>query len=91
MATARSVEFLRRLEQQRKTLREEIEDDIAPVRGLTLDQRGQRVESVCRDAMAILRGREDFAQALQAQEPRSDESMQTWLRLVKRHRLHGRH
>ena len=91
MSTARSVEFLKRLALQRKTLREEIEDDIAPLRGLTLEQRGQLVESVCRDAMAILRGREDFAQALQAQEPRSEESLQQWVNLVKRHRAHGRH
>lgn len=90
MSSARSAEFLKRLEQRRKTLRQEIEDDIAPLRGLSLEQRGALVESVCRDTAAILRGRPDFAQALQAQEPRSEESLQTWLRLVKRYRPHGR-
>lgn len=87
---SRSANFLKHLELQRQTLREEIEDDIAPLRALSLEERGKRMESVCRDAMAILRGRADFAQAIQYQDPRSDESMQTWLRLVKKYRAHGR-
>lgn len=65
-----------------------LEDDISNVRGLSLEERGKLVESVCRDAMAILRGRPDFEQA---QDQRSAESMATWLRLVKQYRSHGRH
>lgn len=58
---------------------------------MSLEERGKLVESVCRDAMAILRGRPDFEQAIQHQDPRSAESMSTWLRLVKRYRDDGRH
>ena len=74
-----------------RTLREEVEDDIAPLRGLSLAERGKIVESVCRDAVAILKARPDFETAIQFQDPRSEESLATWLRAVKKHRAHGRH
>lgn len=90
MVTNRAANFLERLERQRRTLREEIEPDVAPLRGLSLEERGKIVESVCRDAMAILRARPDFERAVQAHDLRSKESLQTWLSAVKRFR-HGRH
>ena len=90
MAVNRAANFLERLERQRRTLREEIEDDIAPLRGLSLEERGRILESVCRDAMAILRARPDFERAVQWHDPRSKESLQTWLAAVKQYR-HGRH
>jgi hypothetical protein len=74
-----------------RSLRDEVEEDVAPLRGLTLDERGKILESVCRDAMAILRGREDFETAIQARDKRSPESEETWLRAVKRFRAHGRY
>jgi hypothetical protein len=74
-----------------RTLRDEVEDDVAHLRGLTLEQRGWIVESVCRDAMAILRARPDFEQAVQQRDPRSPESMETWLRLVEKYGSNGRH
>ena len=80
--------FLSRLDEQR---RDEVENDIGPLRGLTLEQRGKIVESVCRDAMAILRARPDFEQAVRQRDPRSPESERTWLEAVKRFRDHGRH
>ncbi len=80
--------FLRRLDEQR---RDEVENDVGPLRGLSLEQRGKIVESVCRDAMAILRARPDFEQALQQRDVRSPESEATWLRAVKKFRDHGRH
>lgn len=69
---------------------DEIEDDIAPLRGLTLEERGRILESVCRDAMAILEGRPDFQQALAHQDPRTEESRQMWQRAVSKYRAHGR-
>ena len=90
MLTLRGARFLAHLDECRRTRRDEVEDDIAPLRSLTLEERGKILESVCRDAMAILRARRDFAQAMAAQEPRSDESMQLWINLVKRYRSHGR-
>lgn len=91
MASERSARFLQHLDAQRRTLKEEVEQDVAPLRGLSLAERGLVVESVCRDAMAILRGRPDFAQALLANDPRSDESERTWRAAVERFRVHGRH
>jgi hypothetical protein len=82
--------YLEQLEARRRSLRDEVEDDVANLRGLTLELRGKIVESVCRDAMAILEARPDFKQAIQHQDPRSPESMATWLRLVKEHRSRGR-
>jgi hypothetical protein len=90
MAADRAANFLKRLDQRRSSLREEIEDDIAPLRSLSLEERGKILESVCRDAMAILSARPDFERALAHQDPRSAESLDTWLRLVKRYRRHGR-
>lgn len=91
MSGDRAANFLKRLDERRRSLREEIEDDVAPLRGLSLDERGKLLESVCRDAMAILRARPDFKSALAHQDARSEESLETWKRLVKRYRDHGRH
>jgi len=88
--SARAAQFLRHLEARRTTLRDEIEDDIAPLRGLTLEERGRILESVCRDAMAILRARPDFETAVQYRDPLSEESRETWQRAVQRYRAHGR-
>ncbi len=88
--TAATKKFLDRLDARRATLRDEVEDDVAATRHLTPDERGKILESVCRDAMAILRARPDFDQAVRWQDPRSDESMQTWLAAVRKYR-HGRH
>lgn len=91
MSAGRAARFLQHLAERRSSLREEIEDDISGLRGLSLEERGKLLESVCRDAMAILRGRPDFERAVQHQDQRSAESMATWLRLVRQYRTHGRH
>lgn len=90
MSVDRAAHFLQHLDQRRSSLREEIEDDIAGLRGLSLEARGKILESVCRDAMAILKGRPDFEQAIARQDTRSPESLATWIRLVKEYRDHGR-
>ena len=91
MSADRAARFLEHLTARRSSLREEIEDDLSSVRGLSLEERGKLLESVCRDAMAILRGRPDFERAIQHQDQRSAESMATWLRLVRQYRADGRH
>jgi hypothetical protein len=88
--SARATRFLQNLESRRASLREEIEDDIAPLRDLNLEERGRILESVYRDAMAILRARPDFAEAIQHQDARSEESLQMWNAAVKKYRAHGR-
>ena len=91
MSAERAAHFLQHLAERRSSLREEIEDDISGLRGMSLEVRGKLLESVCRDAMAILHGRPDFERAVQHQDQRSAESMSTWLRLVRRYRADGRH
>jgi hypothetical protein len=86
----RSKAFLEHLASRRRTLREEVEDDVAPLRGLSLEERAKILESVCRDAMAILRARPDFEQALRHRDPLSEESARTWKQLVDRYRVHRR-
>jgi hypothetical protein len=88
MSRAEVSRFLSRLDEQR---RDEVENDVGSLRGLTLEERGRIVESVCRDAMAILRARPDFEQAVLQRDLRSPESERTWLQAVKRFRDHGRH
>jgi hypothetical protein len=90
MAADVAAKYLKRLDERRASLSAEIEDDIAPLRGLSLDERGQILESVCRDAMAILRARPDFESAVQSRDARDEESLATWLRLVAKYRAHGR-
>ena len=78
--------FLAALDYQRRTLASEIEGDVAPFRGMTPDQLGKLLASVCRDAWAILKSRADFDRAVKFRDPLSRESQATWLRLVKAHR-----
>jgi hypothetical protein len=87
-----ATRFLANLAERRRSLRDEVEDDIADLRGLSLEERGRILESVCRDAVAILRARPDAEAAMAWQDPRSEESEQTWRALVARfRRSHGRH
>ena len=90
VSDARARRFLEHLDAQRKTLRDEVEDDVAALRGLSLDERGKILESVCRDAIAIIRARPDAEAALQQQDPRSPESVALWQSLVDKYRRHGR-
>lgn len=50
--------FVARLDQRRRSLAEEVEEDVAPARAMSLEERGRVLESVCRDAWAILRARD---------------------------------
>ena len=87
-----ATKFLANLAERRRSLRDEVEDDVADLRELSLDERGRILESVCRDAVAILRARPDAEEAMARRDPRSEESEQTWRALVERFRSgHGRH
>ncbi|MBL8921041.1 MAG: hypothetical protein JNJ54_19420 [Myxococcaceae bacterium] len=91
MSTARAAKFLASLEERRKSLRDEVEEDVGPLRGLSLEERGKVLESVCRDAMAIIRARPDAETALAQRDPLPPESAALWQALVDRYRRHGRH
>ena len=73
-----------------RTLAEEVEDDVAPLRSLSLRGRARVLESVCRDAVAIVHGRPDGLPAASLQEERSPESLALWRALVVRDRVDGR-
>lgn len=75
VSTARTAKFLASLEERRKTLRDEVEEDVGPLRGLSLEERGKVHESVCRDAMAIIRARPDAEAALAERDPLPPESV----------------
>ena len=76
----KTAAFLEHLDSMRGTLQ-----------GPTLEERGKILESVCRDAMPILRGRPDFEQIVRYQDPRSEEPTALWLGLVKKYRRDGHH
>ncbi|MFT3713057.1 MAG: hypothetical protein QM817_35840 [Archangium sp.] len=84
MPSDRTAAFLKNLEAQRATLRQEVEGDVAPLRALTIDERAKVLESVCRDAMAIVRARADASEVLARREPSA-----SWHSVVQRYR-HGR-
>ncbi len=73
-------------DRERATLAAELEDEIAPVRGLTFEQRGDWIVSVCRSAWAILRSRSDFADIVARPDPPAPDFLDLWRRLMLRQR-----
>jgi hypothetical protein len=65
----RTKQYALRLDRARVTLADEVEPDAAPVRDLSLDQRGDLVARLCASAWEILRSRDDFPATLDQREP----------------------
>lgn len=80
MSPGSVTRFLKRLDEERGN---EVENDVGPLRGLSLEERGKIVESVCRDAMAIMRARPDFVEAIVRRDERT-----AWLSAVRKFREH---
>jgi hypothetical protein len=78
--------YVDRLDAARRTLACEVEDDVAPVRGLTMQERGAWVASVCRAAWAILRARPDAAKVVGWQDPPAPDLTERWRALMARQR-----
>jgi len=78
--------YVERLDASRRTLADEIEDDVAPVRGLSLQERGVWIASVCRAASAILRARPDAADVIAWREPPAHDLHEHWSALMARQR-----
>ena len=78
--------FVARLDARRRTLAEEVEDDVAPVRGLSLDERGQWIASVCRSAWSILRARADAQCVIDSVDSPAPDLASTWTALMAKHR-----
>lgn len=69
---ARTRRYVERLDRRRTTLADEVADDVAQVRGLTMVERGEWIASVCRAAWAIIRSREDAPRVLRGEPPAPD-------------------
>jgi hypothetical protein len=80
----RTRAYVARLDRARATLAEEIEPDIAPVRGLSLDERGDWVARACASAWAILRSRPDAAALLARREQPAPDLEEKWKSLSAR-------
>jgi hypothetical protein len=76
--------YVDRLDRQRATLAEELEEEIASVRGLTLEERGEWVASVCRSAWAILRSRRDLTEVVGCPDPPAPDFDAIWRGLMAR-------
>jgi len=77
----RTNEFIRRLDAARASKAVELEDEVAPVRALTLEQRGEWIAELCASAMAILRSREDFSKVMALDDPPRADYASHWRRL----------
>jgi hypothetical protein len=76
--------YLAQLDRQRETLAAELEDEIAPLRHLSMAERGRWIASVCRSAWAILRARPDMRAAIDRDEPPAVDFELLWRRLRTR-------
>ncbi len=76
--------FVDRLDANRRTLAQEVEDDVAPVRSLSLAERGVWVASVCRAAWSILQSRADAAEVVERQESPAPDLAARWQELMAR-------
>jgi hypothetical protein len=82
----RARRYVEELDRRRRTLAAELEDEVAPVRHLSLEKRGEWVASACRGAWAILRSRADVERIVQQPEPPAPDLPEIWARLMGRQR-----
>jgi hypothetical protein len=80
----RTKEYVARLDRLRRTLAEEVEPDVAAVRRLSLDERGDWVARACASAWMILRSRPDRTEVLSRREPPAADFDDKWRTLRAR-------
>jgi hypothetical protein len=68
----------------RRTLADELEEEVASIRSLTLDAKGDWIARTCRAAWAILRSRADGARLVAEREPPAADYPAIWRRLAVR-------
>jgi len=83
---ARTRRYVERLDARRRTLADEVEDDVAPVRGLTLRQRGEWIASACRSTWDILRAREDARRVVDHVDAPAPDFAAKWAALMAEYR-----
>jgi hypothetical protein len=76
--------YVARLDHERATLASELEEEIAPVRALSIAERGAWVASVCRSAWAVLRSRQDMHEVLAMREAPAPDFEELWKGLMAR-------
>lgn len=86
MTVPRTREFVRRLDARYASRAAEVEEDVADYRHLTPEQDDAVVAGLARSAMAILRGRPDFADAMAESEPPAPDYPALMRRLMARRR-----
>jgi hypothetical protein len=83
---ARTRRYLARLDASRRTLAHEVEDDVAPVRALTMQERGEWIASACRSTWDILRSRPDAQRVIDFVDPPAPDFAPKWAALMARQR-----
>ena len=79
---ARTRRYVAELDARRRTLLDEVEDDVAPVRGLTLRERGDWLASACRSAWDILRARPDAKRVIEHIDPPAPDFAAKWVAMM---------
>jgi hypothetical protein len=83
---ARTRRYVARLDARRRTLLDEVEDDVAPVRGLTLSERGEWIASACRSTWDILRARRDAKRVIDQVDPPAPDFAAKWAVMMAQRR-----
>jgi hypothetical protein len=87
--STRVRQYIAQVDRQRETLAAELEEEIAPLRHLSMAERGRWIASVCRSAWAILRARPDTRAAIDHDEPPAVDFEPLWRQLRIRQRSHS--
>ncbi len=90
MDEARKRRYIEALREMQRSPQRSIEAEVASSRGLSSEERGQRLVAVCRAAWAILRSRPDFHQAVAYQDPLPADFAAKWNALRARYRARQR-
>jgi hypothetical protein len=76
--------YVERLDRRRATLADELADEVAQVKDLTMRDRGDWIAAVCRSAWSILRSRGDRADALLRRDEPAGDYAAIWRKLAAR-------
>jgi hypothetical protein len=76
--------FVALRDRARRTLAAELEEELAPIRGMSLEEKGDWVVRTCRSAWAILRSRPDGGRVIAERESPAPDYPAIWRRLARR-------
>lgn len=82
----RARKFVAARDRERVTLVRELEEELAPVRSLSMEARGGWVARTCRAAWAIIRARPDGLAVVACREEPAGDYPAIWRRLSARRR-----